>query len=253
MQPDGGFVLNRIDILGIRIDALTLQESVGRIVEYMASGTPHQIVTANPEIIMKALDDAEYRGILSQASLVTGDGSGVVWAAQTLRTPLPERVTGIDLLNSVLPRLVEKNYGIYLLGGAPGTVEKAAAQMQQAFPGLVIAGKHHGYLTAEDEKNVIGDIIKSKPHILAIGMGAPRQEKWLAAHLDELGIPVGIGIGGSLDVWAGEVKRAPGWIRKISFEWLYRMIRQPARFKRAWAIPHFMYRVKKESLKRKQG
>ena len=243
--------MNRKSVLGIGIDALLLNEAVDKIVEYMDCGMAHQIVTANPEIIMKALEDAEYADIVARASLVTGDGSGVVWAAKTLGTPLPERVTGIDLLNAVLPKLVSKRYGLYLLGGKPGVVEKAALEMQRAFPGLEIVGMYHGYFASEDEKNVIDDIIKCKPRVLAVGMGAPRQEKWLAMHLPELCVPVGIGIGGSLDVWAGEVKRAPDWIRKLSLEWLYRMIRQPVRFKRVLAIPRFMYMVKKESCKRK--
>lgn len=243
--------MNRTEILGIGIDPLTLEDAVAKIQRYIASGEPHQIVTANPEIIMKAVDDKAYGLILAQADMVTGDGSGVVWAARTLGKPLPARVTGIDLLNAVLPMLAQTGGSIYLLGGKPGIPEKAASQMQKAFPGLKIAGMQHGYFNAQDEKNVIDDIIKCKPQFLAVGMGAPRQEKWLAEHLQNLAVPVGIGIGGSLDVWAGEVKRAPEWIQKISLEWLYRMICQPARFKRAWAIPRFMCNVKKESLKRK--
>lgn len=238
--------MEKVKILGIDVHRLTLQQALEKIIEFIEQGRPRIVVTANPEIIMRAQIDGEFARILAEAALVTGDGTGVVWASRRLGNPLPERVTGIELLNCLLPIAAQKQYRIYLLGAAPGVAERAARRMENAVSGLTIVGTHHGYLNPELEDRVVADIKEKRPHLLFVAMGAPRQEKWIASHLDELGVPVSIGVGGSLDVWAGEVDRAPVWMQKHGLEWLYRIWRQPARLKRAAVIPKFVLAVLKE-------
>lgn len=238
--------MKKVKILGVEVAKLTLTQAVETIQKFIEEGDPHLVVTANPEIVMMANRDREFAKVLAEADLITGDGTGVVWASRHLGDPLPERVTGIDLLNSLLPLAAGEGYRVYLLGAAPGIAERAAGMMKDAFPGLNIVGTHHGYLNPELEKKLLEDIKIKQPHLLFVAMGAPKQEKWIASHRREIGVPVSIGIGGSLDVWAGQVDRAPRWMQERGLEWLYRIIKQPSRLRRAAAIPQFVWSVYKQ-------
>ena len=237
----------RLEILGVGIDKVNSQQALEKIGAFIASGQPHQIVTANAEIIYQASKNEKMRHVINNAQMVTADGSGVVWASRQLGEPLEQRVTGIDLVNSICEQSAKDKWKIYILGSAPGVAAAAAVNIRNKFPGCNIVGTHHGYFNAKEEKQILAELEQLKPDVLFVALGAPKQEYWIACHLAELGIPVGMGIGGSMDVLSGNVKRAPKWMQKMSLEWLYRLLIQPTRFKRVLALPKFMLAVKKQA------
>ena len=240
----------RLEILGVGVDRVTSDEALERIGTFIAEGrekgTTHQVVTANAEIIYRASKNEDMKAIINQAQMVTADGSGVVWASKQLGEPLADRVTGIDLVNSICAASAQYGWKLYILGSAPGVADTAAKNICEKYSGCNIIGTHHGYFDAQEEQNILAELRELKPDVLFVALGAPRQEYWIAEHIKALGIPVGMGIGGSMDVLSGNVKRAPEWMQKMSLEWLYRFLIQPTRFKRMLALPKFMLAVKKQ-------
>jgi len=235
----------RVRVLGIGFDPLTLQEAADRVQEFVASGKPHMVVTPNPEIVYTAQFDSNLRHVLLEADLVTADGTGIVWAAGHIGQPVPERVTGIELAEEVMRRAAASGYGLYLLGAGPGVAEEAAVRLAERFPGLRIVGTHHGYFGPDQEPAVLDAVRSARPDLLFVGLGAARQEKWMAAHGGELGVPASIGLGGCLDVWAGRLARAPLLFRRLRLEWLYRLGKEPRRFWRMVALPKFVQAVRR--------
>ena len=237
----------RLNILGVGIDCIDSEEALTQIENFIADGNPHQVVTANAEIIYQANRNEKMRNVINQAQMVTADGSGVVWASKQLGRPLRQRVTGIDLVNSICEQSARKGWKLYILGSAPGVAATAAVNIRQKFPGCNIVGTHHGYFNAKEEKQIVAELLQLQPDVLFVALGAPKQEYWIAGHMAQLQIPVSMGIGGSMDVLSGNVKRAPRWMQKMSLEWLYRLLIQPTRFKRVLALPKFMLAVKKQA------
>ncbi len=237
----------RLNILGVGIDCIDSEEALTQIENFIADGNPHQVVTANAEIIYQANRNEKMRNVINQAQMVTADGSGVVWASKQLGRPLRQRVTGIDLVNSICEQSARKGWKLYILGSAPGVAATAAVNIRQKFPGCNIVGTHHGYFNAKEEKQIVAELLQLQPDVLFVALGAPKQEYWIAEHMAQLQIPVSMGIGGSMDVLSGNVKRAPRWMQKMSLEWLYRLLIQPTRFKRVLALPKFMLAVKKQA------
>lgn len=233
----------RITILGVPFDPVGMAGAVKKIAGFIISGGPHQVVTANPEMVMAAREDGELLQILTGAELVVADGIGIVWAARRLGTPLPERVPGVELAAAALTLAAENGYRVYLLGGAPGLATEAARCLRRKYPGLDIVGTQHGYFSASGEAEVVAQIAATSPHLLLVGLGMAKQEKWIHSHRGELGVPVSIGVGGSLDVFAGRVRRAPPWMCRLNLEWLYRLLIQPRRLFRMLALPRFVLRV----------
>ena len=205
-------------ILDVPFDALTMAEAVEKVMGFLADGKQHYICTPNPEIVMEAQQDKELMKILREADLVVPDGIGVVWASRYSEILLTERVAGYDLTQNIFSRIAGKNETVYFFGGAPGVASNAARQMKKVYPGLKIVGGHNGYFDAEEEKKIIADIKRLSPSILLVGLGAPKQEKWIYEHLEEVGAKVAIGVGGSFDVMAGNVKRAPKMFQKLGLE-----------------------------------
>ncbi|MFA5929099.1 MAG: WecB/TagA/CpsF family glycosyltransferase [Candidatus Margulisiibacteriota bacterium] len=235
---------DKIDILGVKIDDLTMPEAVAKVDEYVQSFQPHLIVTPNPEIIISTKTDQEIKDIVNSAALALPDGVGVVLAGKLLNTPFQSRVPGIDLMENTVRLAAEKSYGIYLLGASPAVVQIAAKKLQGQYPQLRVVGTMHGYFkTEEEEQEVIADILEAKPDILYIGMGSPRQEKLAAKYLQKLLVPVIICVGGSFDVISGYLKRAPKWMQKTGLEWLFRFFQQPSRWRRMLALPWFLWLV----------
>ena len=241
----------RLEILGVGIDRIDSQQALQQIGEFIENGEPHQIVTANAEIIYQASKNEKMRNVINAAQMVTADGSGVVWASRQLGQPLAQRVTGIDLVNSICQQSAKEKWKIYILGSAPGVAATAAVNIRNKFPGCNIIGTHHGYFNAKEEKQILAELEQLKPDVLFVALGAPKQEYWIADHIQKLGIPVAMGIGGSMDVLSGNVKRAPKWMQKMSLEWLYRLLIQPTRFKRVLALPKSMLAVKKQAKQQK--
>ena len=228
----------RLNILGVGVDTCTMEEAADFLVSSMDTDGLTSVYTPNSEIILHAYKNPNYCEILNRGSLITADGIGVVYASKILGQALPERVSGFDLANKLLERSAPLGKTLYLFGGKPGVAERAAEKICELYPGINIVGISDGYFDAEKEKEIIKDINEKSPDILFVCLGFPKQECWIDAHRD-LSVKVAMGIGGSLDVFAGEVKRAPLFFQKAGLEWFYRLIKQPSRFIRMLALPKF--------------
>ncbi len=241
-MKDVGDTMNTIKILGVKVNIITMEETLDWIEKTIAGGVPRQIITGNPEMLMTAQADEEFYQIMNNADLIVPDGIGLVLAARHfIGIDVPERVTGFDLSTRFFALAAEKGYSIYLLGGNPGVVDEAALALQERYPELQIRGTHHGYLTDEVREQVIAEIAALRPDMLLVGMGAPRQDKFIADYKDRYQVPVSIGIGGCIDIWAGKSKRAPEFMQSLHLEWFYRLVREPYRFFRVLALPKFVY------------
>lgn len=237
-------MISTIDILSIPIWNVTMEEARNLAFKCIDEGRAASIATANAEMVMRAQTDRELAHILQHADLVVPDGAGVLWAAEQQGKKFKERVTGVDLACSLLQEAAARQTPVYLFGGAPGIAEQAAANVQQQVGSLHIAGTHSGFFSADEEKDIIEDIRGQGTRILLVALGVPKQEKWISEHLYELGPCVCMGVGGTFDVLAGKVGRAPKWMQDNRLEWLYRLLKEPTRFKRMLALPKFVAAVK---------
>ncbi|MBE6034222.1 MAG: WecB/TagA/CpsF family glycosyltransferase [Clostridiales bacterium] len=240
----------RIRILDVPVDMVNNQQAMEIFKELMKKPGCDLIVTPNSEIIMNATKDQELKMLIEEAGLIIPDGIGLVYASKIIGQPLNERVTGVDFLNSILKYLEENGKSIYLLGSKPANEESpsvadmAAENMLIKYPNLKIAGTHDGYFKKEEEGDLVKNINESGADFLCAALGAPKQEKFIYEHRNEFtNIRAGIGVGGSLDVWAGVVKRAPIFYQEHGLEWLYRFVQEPSRYKRMAQLPLFMVKV----------
>jgi len=230
-------------VLGINFDNITLKEAVEKIESLIRSKTPHLVVTPNPEIVVAARRDKDLRDKINNASLRLADGVGIIWASKVLRRPIKEKITGIDISCALLSVCEKKGYRVFLLGSKPGVAEGAAEYLIKAHSKLKIVGTYHGYFSPEEEGKTIENIKSLNPDLILIGLGSPKQEKWAAENLSRFGNAVCLAVGGSLDVLAGRVKRAPLWMRGAGLEWLYRLLREPWRFRRQISLLKFVFLV----------
>lgn len=228
----------RTDVLGVAFDDVTLEEAVDRGMALLDEEGPHLVATPNPEIVQIAEKDSEFAGILADASLVLADGVGVIHAAKILGRPLKGRVPGIEFASALMARMAGTGRRLYLLGAKPGVAEMAAANLQAKYPGLVICGTHDGYF--KEDGPVAQAIRDSGAEAVFVCLGAPKQEKWIAANGAATGAKLLVGLGGSLDVFAGTVKRAPEAFQKLGMEWFYRLCTQPSRIGRMAKLPLFL-------------
>lgn len=233
----------RVNILGVDVDAVTMAEAVDVVRRAMDTRAGVMVATANAEMLMRATHDEELRRILNASALVVPDGAGTVWAARHLGHAMPERVAGYDLAQELLRRAPAEGRRVYFFGAAPGVAEKAKAKAEQIYPGIEIVGVRNGFFSPADNAAIIAEIRAACPDLLLVALGVPKQEKWIAAHLAELDVPVAIGVGGTLDVMAGVMKRAPHWMQKAKLEWLFRGLMQPKRAGRLLALPKFVLKV----------
>lgn len=228
----------RTDVLGVAFDDVTLEEAVDRGMALLDEEGPHLVATPNPEIVQIAEKDPEFAKILADASLVLADGVGVIHAAKILGRPLKGRVPGIEFASALMERMAGTGRRLYLLGAKPGVAEMAAANLQAKYPGLVICGTHDGYF--KEDGPVVQAIRDSGAEAVFVCLGAPKQEKWIAANGAATGAKLLVGLGGSLDVFAGTVKRAPEAFQKLGMEWFYRLCTQPSRIGRMAKLPLFL-------------
>jgi N-acetylglucosaminyldiphosphoundecaprenol N-acetyl-beta-D-mannosaminyltransferase len=242
-----------VRILGVRVDALTYPLLLAQIGAFIRSGTPHQIVTVNPEFVMLAHRDGEFRAVLEGADLCMPDGVGLLWAARRLGQALPARVTGSDGLPIIAQRAAEEGWRLYLLGGAPGVAGRAAEVLAGRFPGLSVAGAVAGSPAEADAPALMVRIRAAAPHILFVAFGAPAQDLWICRHKAELAVPVMLGVGGAFDHIAGVQRRAPLWVQRLNLEWLFRLVTQPWRWRRQLALPRFVWLVAAASVRKPQG
>lgn len=242
----------KIQIFTTVIDNLSMEEAKEKIKFFLQEDSFHRIYTPNTEIVMAAKEDYNLTELVNSANLVVADGIGLVIGSKLKSLPLKERVTGYDLSIYLLDYAQEKGLGVYLLGGAPGVAEKASQKLKAERPSLTIAGYHHGYFKGahtgyenhQEELKVIEDINQSQAKILFVGLGFPKQEIWIDRNKDKLSnIRLAIGNGGVIDILAGIARRAPEIFIQFHLEWFYRLIKNPSRIKRQFAIPKFLWEI----------
>ena len=227
----------KLDIMGLQFDNVTMDEAAARAEKILAGEKTCYVVTPNAEIAYEALHDEKLRALINDADLVLPDGAGVVLASKLLKTPLKQKVAGVDFADRLLSVLEKTGSGLFL----PGIAELAAQKMTGKHPKLRICGMNDGYF--KDEAPVIEKINAAKPDVLFVCLGAPKQEIFMKTHLKELHVKLMIGLGGSLDSFAGTVKRAPNWMIRCNLEWLYRLIKEPKRFGRMLRLPKYLFAV----------
>lgn len=229
--------MERIKFLNTEIDNLTMTESVEYIDKLIQRGRPSYVVTPNVDHIVKLEKDEEFRKVYQNADLILADGMPLIWISKLLKNPIKEKVSGSDLFPEICKLSARKGYGIFLLGAAEGVAKKAAENLSNKYNGLKISGTYSPSYGFENDEKEISKIItminKTKPDILAVGLGAPKQEKFIYKYKDKLNVPISLAIGASIDFEAGNVKRAPRWMQKSGLEWFYRFLKEPKRmFKR---------------------
>lgn len=232
-------------ILDVPINILTKNEAIEEVKQLIEGPGLKSVFTPNPEMIMLAQEDIEFLNILKNADMVLPDGIGLLIASKIKGLGLTERVTGIDTMNSLLEYCGRESKTIYLLGGKPGIPDLACRNIVERFPGIRIGGFNHGYFNKDDEQKIIEEINNVKPDILFVCLGAPKQEKWINDNKDSLNCSLAMGVGGSVDIYAGTAKRAPKVFQSLGMEWLYRLIKEPWRYKRMMSLPKFILKVLK--------
>jgi N-acetylglucosaminyldiphosphoundecaprenol N-acetyl-beta-D-mannosaminyltransferase len=237
-------------ILGVKVHAITNAQTMKLIEHFIADGKPHQLTTVNPEFVVRAQRDDEFRRIINKSALALPDGIGLIKAARLLGiTPLPERVAGSDLVIRLAELSHSRGYRIFFLGAQPGVAESAIDRLRSQFPNMQVAGAFAGSPALSENEAIVDRILVAAPQILLVAYGAPQQDKWIARNLDRLQIPVCMGVGGSYDFLAGVIRRAPVWIQRLELEWLHRLVMQPWRWRRIWnAVPVFSWLVLKQKL-----
>lgn len=242
----------RVNVLGFPIDPLDVDAALQRVADARAD-EPLQIVTINAEMAIQGLADPGLGDVLRQAGLVLPDGSGVVWAIRR-RGKAVEKLAGVEFVGHVARWCAANGKRMYLFGASEGVAAAAATTLQARYPGLDIAGVRSGFFGPDEEEAIRAEIRASRPDVLLVALGVPRQEKWIRQHQAELGVPVAMGVGGSFDVLADRVKRAPTAFRRFHLEWLFRLIQEPWRWRRmSSTLPRFAWLVLREKIGENQA
>lgn len=250
---------NIVTICGIKITNLSFRNCLDYISHYIGKSAQAFIVTPNVDHIIRLQNDAEFREVYKHADLVLADGVPLLWAARFLGTPLKEKISGSDLFPILCELAAEKGFKLFFLGGRAGAADKATHVMRKRLPGIQITGAYcppFGYENDVEENKKIVDIITvAKPDILFVGVGSPKQEKWIYKHKDKYQVPVSIGVGAAFDFVSGMVKRAPVWMQKAGLEWFWRLMMEPKRLWKRYLIddPVFFWLVLKQKYGKGQG
>jgi N-acetylglucosaminyldiphosphoundecaprenol N-acetyl-beta-D-mannosaminyltransferase len=238
----------KVNLLGVEIDNLSFAEAVDRVIQLARGPGTSFVVTPNVDHLMRHRRDPRFRAVYADANLVLADGVPLLWASRLIRNRLKEKVSGSDLVPRLCARAAESGLSIYFLGGKPGAAERCAAGLVQQYPGLRVAGCSCPPFGFEKDATINGGVIAAvrdaRPDILFVGLGAPKQELWIQRHREELGVPVALGIGASIDFLGGAEKRAPRWMQRVGLEWSYRLMRQPRRMWKRYLIddaPFFLH------------
>ena len=225
--------------MGVGFDSLTIEEAVARAKSLMDERRAAYVVTPNPEIVMACRERAETMQAVNGADLVLPDGIGVIYGARILGTPLKSKLPGIDFITALMADMAKEGKSVFLLGAKPGVAETAAERLKVMHPGLIIAGTHDGYF--KEDAPVVAAVNAAQPDLLLVCLGAPKQELWMQRNRSALHIGLMAGLGGSLDVFAGNVKRAPKAFQKLGLEWFYRLLKEPKRIGRMMKLPKFLF------------
>ena len=235
--------MDRVEILGCKLDVLDANEAAARIMMFARDGAGAQVVTLGTEMVVHAQKDERFRDVVNASALSLCDTVGVLSVARRRGANLHERVTGVELVERLCAQAAREDLPVYFLGGAEGAAADAAAIMEARFPGLIVAGTRNGFFADGEIAGVVDEIRASGAKLLFVGLGSPRQELWLAEHLRETGAGAAVGVGGSFDVLGGRVVRAPRFMRRLGLEWLYRLVKEPHRWRRQLALPYFVWLV----------
>ena len=230
-------------ILGIPVHDITYAETLDWFTEAISADAARQVCTVNPEFVIRAQNDEDFRCVLSEADLCLPDGQGLLWAARARRKPLRERVAGSTLTWRIAARAAEFGWRLYFLGAAQGVAVGAAEILAARYPGLNVVGTYSGSAQPEEAAHIIARVREARPDVLFVAYGAPQQDFWIARYRDELDVPVMMGVGGSLDFVTGTAVRAPEWLQRLGLEWLHRLLIEPWRWRRMLALPKFVWAV----------
>ncbi len=234
-------MVERVHVAGVPVDNLDMDEALGVIESFVASRTPHMGVAINPEKIIKAKQDRTLEKVLRTSDLNFCDGIGIMWASRLFyHERMKSRVTGVDLFLRLLDLANDRGWRLFLLGSRSDVLSTVVAIVGERYPGLIVAGSHDGYFSETDEPGLVSEIAGSRADIMFVGMGSPKQEKFLAANLSAMGVPFAMGVGGSYNVLSGEFKRAPARVQRLGLEWLYRFVLDPKRLPRILSLPRFV-------------
>jgi N-acetylglucosaminyldiphosphoundecaprenol N-acetyl-beta-D-mannosaminyltransferase len=257
----------RLEILGVPVDHVTAEDALGVCADVLRSQRQVQVVTVNPEFVMAARRDPAFMTVLRSAELSLADGVGMVWASRLLGRPLPERVAGVDVLPRIARTAAEHDQSVFLLGAAPGVAERAAAALvapgeragadtaaaiAYGSPAAIVAGVFAGSPSDSEADSIVRMVNASGAAVLFVAFGAPAQDMWIARHRARLGPQIMMGVGGAFDFLAGERRRAPAGVRRFGLEWLWRLVREPWRWRRQLALPRFAGAVVLEALRRRR-
>ncbi|MHA6481327.1 WecB/TagA/CpsF family glycosyltransferase [Paenibacillus sp. strain BS8-2] len=234
--------LPTVPIFGIPFSKMSMDETVQYLTTAIEEGRQTHVITANPIMIMAALDNPEFANIMNRADLIVPDGAGVVWAAKYGGNPVAERVTGFDLMHRLLEQGEKRRWKAYLLGTSQEIIEAAAEKLQLQYPQVKIVGYRNGFFGPDDDAEIVQEIKELQPHLLFVARGMDK-EAWNIEFKQELGVPFIMGVGGSFDVVSGKLKRAPMIYQRLRLEWLYRLLQEPTRYKRMLALPKFVVKV----------
>ena len=248
--------LARVDLptstlLGVRVHRASMAQALDVVGRLVRDGGTHQIVTLNGAMLVRASHDDSVRAVLNSCTLAIADGAGVLLTARLRGSPALARIPGVEFAEAMCALAATHGYRVFLLGGQPGVADEAATLLRRRYPTLTVAGALHGYFT--DEGSVIAQIRRTSPHILLVGLGFPRQELWIAAHRERLGVPVIMGVGGTFDVLAGRVRRAPRWVQNLGLEWVYRLVQEPRRWRVVIGLPHLVYLALRDRVRPRGG
>ncbi|MBI2849352.1 MAG: WecB/TagA/CpsF family glycosyltransferase [Chloroflexi bacterium] len=238
----------RVYILGVGVNKVTEEGAVTAIEGYVKDGKPHQVVTVNPEFVIMAQRDWEFKDLLNSSDLALPDGVGLLWASRFLGSPLPQRVTGVDMVLRLSSLAAEKGYRIFFLGGGEEVAKAVAQVVRSKFPGVTVVGTHAGSPSTKEEEDILARIRGASPDLLFVAYGAPQQDKWIRRNMHRLEVPVCMGVGGAFDFIGGVIRRAPPWMQRWGLEWLFRLIQEPWRWKRMLRLPGFVMLVWRERL-----
>lgn len=223
--------------------AVSMDEAIRHILRFVKAGVPRHVVTADSSMVVMAQRDSHLRDIVNQADLVTPDSIGILWACRRRGIAMPERVSGVEIVARLAQISAQNGLRLYFLGAQPGVAEEAVQRLQERHPGVQIVGYHHGYFPAEAEPEVVEHIRSVHPDVLCVAMGIPKQEMWIQRNRHLLDVPVSIGVGGTLDVLSGRVRRAPLWMQRMGMEWLWRVGHNPRKISKVMLLPRFAWMV----------
>ncbi len=234
----------RINVLGVGFDNYTMEEAIAEGMRLINEPGAHYVATPNPEIVEVCRENEAANIAVNDADIVIPDGIGVIYGAKILGTPLKQKIPGIEFAENLMVKMAEEKKSLYLLGAKPGVAEQAAEKLKEKYPGLIITGTHDGYF--QDNEKIAADIRASMADVVFVCLGAPKQELWMKQYGEATGAHLLLGLGGSLDVFAGIVQRAPKMFQKTGMEWFYRLMKQPSRVGRMMRLPLFLVHAVRE-------